>query len=153
MNAAAPKYLLLALVTAFAAAGCASQSPAVPDDAPSAATRAALACTLPSNCVNSTESGLPALRYQGTREQGMAVLRATLASYAEARVVSSDAQSVTAIFSTPLGFQDKVEFIVDPDTRRIDFRSASGFGLYDLGKNRSRMRDFATRFAKQQSSR
>jgi len=39
-----------------------------------------------------------------------------------------------------------VDFQIDPAAERIDFRSRSLLGLFDFGKNRSRMQDFALRF-------
>jgi hypothetical protein len=38
---------------------------------------------------------------------------------------------------------------IDSQSQRIDFRSRSLFGLFDFGKNRSRMQAFATRFEQQ----
>lgn len=107
-----------------------------------------LSCTLPTNCVNSrTSSGLAPLHYAGTGAQGLALLRATLASFPEAAVNQQDETSVTAVFTTPAGFRDEVIFLLDPPQQQIDFRSHSGFGLYDFGKNRSRMQAVAVRFA------
>ena len=54
---------------------------------------------------------------------------------------------VEAVFTTPAGFTDVVDFRIDPAQQRIAYRSRSTFGLYDFGKNRSRMLLFAERFA------
>jgi uncharacterized protein (DUF1499 family) len=106
-----------------------------------------LSCTLPTNCVNSLAASGPApLRFEGSPEQAMAALKATLAGFPEAKVVSADAVALSAIFTTPAGFQDRVDFIVDAPRQRIDYRSQSRFGLYDFGKNRSRMAAFVERF-------
>jgi len=86
------------------------------------------------------------LRYEGTPAQAMGVLQATLASFPEARVERNEALLVEAIFTTPAGFRDQVDFRIDPRGQRIDYRSRSLFGLFDFGKNRSRMREFAVRF-------
>lgn len=131
---------------AFLLCGCASeapvtQSPAIKD------TRTALACTVPTQCVNSLEpDGLSPLRYEGTPVQALAVLRTTLAEFPEAKIVSADGLSVQTVFTTPMGFRDLVDFRIDPQAQRIDYRSRSSFGLYDFGKNRSRMTAFADRF-------
>jgi len=109
--------------------------------------RNALACTLPSNCVDSLGTNGPApLTYRGTPEQALARLEATLKTFAEAQVVRREALAVQAIFTTPLGFRDQVDFQIDPAAERIDFRSRSLIGLFDFGKNRSRMQEFALRF-------
>ena len=106
-----------------------------------------LSCPRNSNCVNSLGgSGLPALRYAGNAEQGMALLRATLASHPEAAIVRSDPVWLEVIFTTTLGFRDQVDFVLDAKTGRINFRSQSLLGHYDFGKNRSRMTSFSERF-------
>jgi uncharacterized protein (DUF1499 family) len=132
--------------TAALLTGCAvAQAPA---DAPAEVSPLArLACSAMPNCVNSVAAGgLPPLRYEGTAEQGMAQLRATLAAFEEARIESADALSLTAIFTTRIGFRDEVEFVLDPAGQQIHFRSRSRLGLYDFGKNRSRMQAVSERF-------
>jgi uncharacterized protein (DUF1499 family) len=74
-------------------------------------------------------------------------LRTTLASFPEARIVRAEGLALEALFTTPTGFQDRVDFQINPAQQRIDYRSRSTFGLYDFGKNRSRMQLFAERFA------
>lgn len=113
-----------------------------------------LGCTLTSNCVNSVDSnGLPPLRYNGTSAQGLAALQATLAQFPEAKVVRANDLVVETVFTTAVGFKDEVEFRLNPQGQRIDFRSQSTFGLYDFGKNRARMLAFAARFAQVAASR
>ena len=107
-----------------------------------------LSCTLPTNCVNSrTSNGLAPLQFAGTGAHGLALLRATLASFPEATVQQQDKRTITAVFTTPAGFRDDVIFLLDPQQHQIDFQSHSGFGLYDFGKNRSRMQAVTVRFA------
>ena len=109
-----------------------------------------LACLLPSNCVSSRgNSGLVPLLYVGTPEQAMAMLQATLLTFPEAAVVRSEPLAMEAIFTTPVGFRDQVDFRIDPKAQRVDFRSRSLFGLFDWGKNRSRMQEFKLRFEQQ----
>jgi uncharacterized protein (DUF1499 family) len=109
-----------------------------------------LACTFAGNCVNSLGTGgLAPLRYAGTPTQALATLQATLSTFAEARVVRSEPLALEVIFTTPAGFRDQVDFRIDTEAQRIDFRSRSLFGLFDWGKNRSRMQEFATRFDQQ----
>lgn len=109
-----------------------------------------LACLLASNCVNSRGSGdLEPLRYTGTPAQALDMLRATSATFPEATVVRAEPLALELIFTTPLGFRDQVDFRIDVQAHRIDFRSRSLFGLFDFGKNRTRMQAFATRFEQQ----
>lgn len=106
-----------------------------------------LSCLHPGNCVNSiSASSLPPLRHQGPAPQAQAALLATLAEFGEAQVIRTEPLLIESIFTTTLGFRDQVIFRIDPSGQRIDFRSRSLLGLYDLGKNRSRMKAFAARF-------
>lgn len=115
---------------------------------PLPASVAHLACPSSPNCVNSIDpQGLPPLAFTGTAQQAMARLRATLAGFSEARIEAADAVSLTAIFTTRLGFRDEVVFVLDPAQPVIHFRSRSLLGYYDFGKNRSRMQAVAERFA------
>ena len=129
-----------AWVVAVVLAGCASQ-PLPPD-----ADRNALACALPSNCVASLGGDPAPLAFDGSPAQALAALQATLTGFPEAQVVHAGGLTLRAVFTTPAGFQDEVDFRVDPAGRRIDYRSRSLIGLFDFGKNRSRMREFAARF-------
>lgn len=133
------RFAAAALATALV--GC-----ALPAD-PGAPTATALSCTLPSNCVSTLDGGAEPLHFDGDAAAALVRLQRTLAGYTEARIVRSDATAVDTIFTTPVGFQDEVDFRIDAAAHRIDFRSRSRIGLFDFGKNRSRMREFATRFA------
>ena len=130
---------------AFSVAGCStavnvrSEEPMVGADD--------LHCALPTNCVSSLGSASERpLAFVGTSAEGLAHLRRTLQYFPEASVQGATETTLTAIFTTTVGFKDIVEFRVDATARRIDFRSRSGLGLFDFGKNRSRMREFAARF-------
>lgn len=113
---------------------------------PDAAESDALVCGLPSNCVSSLSGAAP-LVFAGSAEQALARLRTTLSGFPEARIVRAEGLRLEAVFTTPAGFQDRVTFQIDPARQRVDYRSRSSFGLYDFGKNRSRMQQFAERFA------
>jgi uncharacterized protein (DUF1499 family) len=138
----------IGLLAALLMGGVAAQTPGAP---PGEGTRPApkdLSCPQTSNCVNSLSGGgLLPLRYAGDPAQGMAVLRATLATYPEAKVVSSGPLTLEVIFTTTLGFKDQVDFVVEGQMGQIAYRSKSLLGTYDFGKNRSRMADFTQRFA------
>ena len=107
----------------------------------------ALSCIHPGNCVNSFSSyGLEALAFEGNGEQAMALLRATLATFPEATIISTAPLYLEVIFTTTIGFRDQIEFRIDEPSKLIDFRSRSKIGLYDFNKNRSRMQDFSASF-------
>lgn len=131
-------------VTLAAIAGCALTAP--PEAAPPGAL-ADLACPLPSNCVNSLGTGeFAPLRVAGDAAQALVALQATLATFPDARVMRANPRGVEAVFTTPIGFRDQVDFHIEPGGGRIDYRSRSLFGLFDFGKNRARMREFIIRF-------
>lgn len=142
------KFGVLALT--FLLGACAATAPTSnPTGAPDSGSPD-LACLLPSNCVNSRGTGaLAPLQYTGTPAQALGILRATLATFPEATVVRAEPLALEVIFTTPVGFRDQVDFWIDAQAQRIDFRSRSLFGLFDFGKNRSRMQEFATRFEQQ----
>ena len=64
--------------------------------------------------------GVPPLGFDGTAEQAMERLRATLASFPEARIVRAEGLVLEAVFTTPAGFKDEVVFRVDPALKRVD---------------------------------
>lgn len=134
-------FVFAATATATLLASCAVPSPVPAGD------RKALACTLPGSCVDSLGmGGLAPLAYRGTPVQAQAQLARALKTFPEANVSHRDVLTTQAIFTTPAGFRDQVDFQIDPASQRIDFRSRSLFGLFDLGKNRSRMEEFSKRF-------
>ena len=141
-----PIRALVGLMTATALTATASENGTKPQSSRET-NQEALSCLLPSNCVNSFNSyGLEALAFEGDSEQAMALLRATLATFQEATIVSSAPLYLEVIFTTAIGFKDQIEFRIDEPSKRIDFRSRSKFGLYDFNKNRSRMQDFSASF-------
>jgi len=127
-------------------AGCAAQEAGPEIKLGANAHPTDMSCPRSSNCVNSLGGALPALRYTGNAAQGMTLLRATLASHPEASIVRSDPVWLEVIFTTPLGFRDQVDFVLDAESGQINFRSQSLLGRYDFGKNRARMTAFSERF-------
>jgi uncharacterized protein (DUF1499 family) len=142
------KFAVLTLAILLGA--CAATAPAPEVTGASDAATPDLACLLPTNCVSSRgDGGLMPLLYVGTPAQAMAMLRATLKTFPEATIVRSEPLALEVIFTTPVGFRDQVDFQIDPQAQRVDFRSRSLFGLFDWGKNRSRMQEFKSRFEQQ----
>lgn len=128
-------------------AGCATPARPAAEAGAVPIAAAALTCTLPINCVSSAAvGGARPLRYSGSADEAMAALRRTLASFSEATVVAGGPLQLEAIFTTAIGFRDRVDFRIDERARRIDYRSQSTLGMFDFGKNRSRMEEFASRF-------
>ena len=144
------KYKSAVLSLAVLLAACSAPAPSSQSVGLADAGTADLACKLASNCVNSRGTGsLAPLSYTGTPEQARALLDATVATFPEATVERAEPLALALIFTTPAGFRDAVNFKIDAQERVIEFRSRSLFGLFDFGKNRSRMQEFATRFERQ----
>ncbi len=110
-------------------------------------------CPASPNCVASSEDAgggraMEPLRYQGGMAEGKRRLLAVLGGMPGAAVVADDGAYLRAEFrSRAFGFVDDVEFLIDDDAGRIDFRSASRVGYSDFGANRARMTEIARRFA------
>jgi len=144
------KYKSAVLTFAVLLAACSTSAPTSQSAGLADAGSADLACKFASNCVNSRGTGsLAPLRYTGTPEQALAMLKATVATFPEATIEHAEPLALALIFTTPAGFRDAVNFKIDAQERLIEFRSRSLFGLFDFGKNRSRMQEFATRFEQQ----
>ena len=66
-------------------------------------------------------------------------IRQLIQGMQEARIVRDEPGYIRAEFSSRVfKFVDDVEFVLDAETRRIDYRSASRTGYYDFGVNRRR---------------
>ena len=112
-----------------------------------------LSCALPTNCAATVgNNAIAPLHFKGTVEDGLTQLRATIASFPEAKITRAQGPFVEAVFTTRAGFTDTVLFRVDATEKKIDFRSRSNFGLFDFGKNKSRMTEIASRFTQYGSS-
>jgi uncharacterized protein (DUF1499 family) len=66
-----------------------------------------------------------------------------------ARITHDEPSYIHAEFSSRFfKFVDDVEFILDGDAHRIDYRSASRIGYYDFGANRRRLEKIRSRLAR-----
>jgi uncharacterized protein (DUF1499 family) len=62
-----------------------------------------------------------------------------------ARIIHDEPGYIHAEFSSNIfKFVDDVEFVLNAETQRIDYRSASRFGYYDFGANRRRLEKVRT---------
>lgn len=103
------------------------------------------------NCVSTqTEQGsqwMAPLTFDADITVAMQRIRDVVESMPGATIVEADDQYLYAEFRSPLfRFVDDVEFLIEPETKRIHFRSASRVGYSDLGVNRERMEQFRRRF-------
>jgi len=78
----------------------------------------------------------------------MNVIRGMVETSARARVVAENPLYLHAEYrSLVFRFVDDVEFALDPEKRKIHFRSASRTGSFDWGVNQRRMKRFCQRLA------
>ena len=139
------RFATAGLAVSLLVGGCAA--PGLQDGVATASGTGGLDCNLPTNCISSSSSGdYAALAFEGSADRAMELLRATLATFAEARLLRADGSTLETVFTTAAGFRDQVDFRVDAQRRRIDYRSRSTLGLFDFGKNRARMKEFTARF-------
>jgi uncharacterized protein (DUF1499 family) len=102
------------------------------------------------NCVstraeNAAKAMVP-LTFSMTSRDAQRKLRQVIESLPRTRIVREEPGYLHAEFRSRIfGFVDDVEFVIDDETRRIDFRSASRVGSYDFRANRRRMEDICRR--------
>ena len=108
-------------------------------------------CPSSPNCV-STQATDPVHRmdpisFSGSPEEALKMLKADIAAWPRTKIVTSDDRYIHAEFTSLLfRFVDDVEFLIDPATKQIHFRSASRVGKSDLGVNRLRMAEIRRQF-------
>ena len=115
-----------------------------------------LPCPDSPNCVVSKggegSHAIEPLRFEGDPAEAMRRLREVLGSLPRVRIVMDSEPYLHAEAQSRLfGFVDDLEFLIDPEGGRIDFRSASRVGWSDMGVNRARARLIAQRFATAQA--
>ena len=104
------------------------------------------------NCV-STQSTRPKqqrdpIPFTGSAAETVTRLKQLVADMPRTILVKEDGNYLHFTFKTwPIPFIDDVEFIVDPEKKVIDYRSASRVGHSDLGVNGKRMAKVVATFA------
>ncbi|HUS36222.1 MAG TPA: DUF1499 domain-containing protein [Verrucomicrobiae bacterium] len=96
------------------------------------------------NCVCSDceqSDKLPPLEFSSDPAVAKAALKAALAKM-KIEVVAQQENYVHAIAVTPImRYRDDLEFLIQPEEKKIQVRSASRLGKSDLGKNRARLKE------------
>jgi len=112
-----------------------------------------LPCPNSPNCISSQANPhdkvhyLPPIEFTGSTEQAKNALLEVLHSQTHSSVVENDGNYIRSEFRSQIfGFVDDVEFLIDPETKVIHFRSASRVGHSDLGANRMRMEKLRSMF-------
>ena len=103
------------------------------------------------NCVSTQTSErshwIAPISFQGSAQDAMTTIAAVVEDMPGSTVIEREGQYLYAEFRSPLfRFVDDVEFLIEPESGRIHFRSASRVGHSDLGANRNRMEQFRTMF-------
>lgn len=108
-------------------------------------------CPASATCVctqaTDAEHRMEPIPFSGSLEEAMNRLKAIIAAMPRSKIVTADQRYMHVEFTSRFfRFVDDVEFLLDPDTKTLHFRSASRVGLSDLGMNRQRMEDLRQKF-------
>lgn len=96
------------------------------------------------NCVCSDceqSDKLPPLEFFSEPAVAKAALKGALAKM-KIEVIAEQENYLHAVATTPImRYRDDLEFLIEPEEKKIQFRSASRLGKSDLGKNRARLKE------------
>lgn len=103
------------------------------------------------NCVSTQTDNrshwMAPLTFTGPADEAREILRQIVLAMPRTTMVEETEDYLYVEFRSPVfRFVDDVEFLIQPDTQRIHFRSASRVGHSDLGVNRARMESIRERF-------
>ena len=105
------------------------------------------------NCVNSQSENplhyINPIAYNSTPAQALADLKTLIENLDRAKIITITGNYLYAEFTSSFwGFVDDVEFLIAPNAKVIQVRSASRLGKSDLGVNRKRIEMIRTKFNK-----
>ncbi len=108
-------------------------------------------CPTTPNCVSSQIDPndkvhyLPPIAITGEPDKAWKRVLTLLRSQANVTILENQGNYLRTEFHSPIfGFVDDVEFLLDPESKVIHFRSASRVGHSDLNANRKRMKSIRT---------
>lgn len=110
-------------------------------------------CPSSPNCVSSLSknprSAIKPLFFSSSIADAQKSIRELIQTMPRARIIHDELGHIHAEFSSRLfKFVDDVEFVLDAETQRIDYRSASRIGYYDFGANRRRLETIRNRLTR-----
>ena len=110
-------------------------------------------CPETPNCVSSfskdSEHQVSPFRFSSTPEKLIQDIKTMLNKIKEARIVTAKEYYIHVEFTSKVfRFVDDIEFLLDPKTQTLHFRSASRVGHSDLGVNRKRIETLKTALTK-----
>ena len=105
------------------------------------------------NCVStqSDDNGhaMKPLPFVGTRSESRERILKIIGGMKRSTIVTVTDSYIHAEFRSALWrFVDDVEFLLNENTRLVQFRSASRVGIYDFGVNGKRMKEISTKYLK-----
>lgn len=107
-------------------------------------------CPTSPNCVSSQAATdrhwIAPLQFTGDPATAFARLKGVLVARNDTTLLSETEDYLRVELRTTF-FVDDAEFLLDPEHQAIHVRSASRLGYYDLGKNRSRLKEIRSAFA------
>lgn len=114
-------------------------------------------CQATANCVctqaTDAEHRIEPIHFTGSPDEARNRLKAIITAIPRSNIVAADERYMHVEFASLIfRFVDDVEFLLDPPTKTIHFRSASRVGRSDLGVNRKRMEEIRQKFESAWSS-
>jgi uncharacterized protein (DUF1499 family) len=108
-------------------------------------------CPASPNCVctENADAGhsIEPLSFEGSPAESLDKLKSVIKGFPRTTVVTAGDNYLHVEFkSLVFRFVDDVEFVVEPESKRIGFRSASRVGYSDFGVNRRRMEEIRSAF-------
>ena len=112
-------------------------------------------CPVSPNCVSTQASDpvhrIEPIHFDGSANNAITRLKEIIAAMPRAKLANESEFYMHVEFTSLIfRFVDDVEFLIDPATHTIHFRSASRVGSSDLGVNRKRMEEIRRKFDAQQ---
>lgn len=101
-------------------------------------------CPTSPNCVctiaTRESQRMAPITYQSSASEAIQAIKDALNGLDRVEIVREEENYLHAVFTSRVfRFRDDVEFQLDPNEKRVHFRSASRVGYSDLGANRKRM--------------
>ena len=110
-------------------------------------------CPASPHCVSTqaadADHRMEPIPFAGSPDETRQQIEAVIAEMTQTKIVTTEGNYLHAEFRSALfRFVDDVEFLIDPESQLVHFRSASRVGHSDLGVNRRRMEEIREAFGK-----
>jgi uncharacterized protein (DUF1499 family) len=110
-------------------------------------------CPASPNCVSTqavdADHRMEPIPFTSSPDEMMQRIEAVIAEMTQTKIVTTEGNYLHAEFRSALfRFVDDVEFLIDPESQLVHFRSVSRVGYSDFGVNRRRMEEIREAFGK-----